>query len=77
MSFLCAAHLSPRERKAPNGRSLSLHADGRRLALAVSIAQNLNGRDPKDKTYSGGSAKIHLLEFPAVEIPPVEAPKSE
>jgi WD40 repeat protein len=51
--------------KIPNGRSLSLHPDGRRLALLVSISPNANGRPLKDGKYEGGSGKIHLLEFPA------------
>lgn len=59
----------------PNGRSLSLNSDGRRIALAISVSQNGNGRDPKDKAYSGGSAKVHLLEFPASPAPAAEPAK--
>jgi WD40 repeat protein len=51
--------------KITNGRTISLHPDGRRLALLVSISANGNGRQLKDGKYEGGSAKIHLLEFPA------------
>jgi WD40 repeat protein len=51
--------------KLTGGRSLSLHPDGRRLALLVSISPNANGRPLKDDHYEGGSGKIHLLEFPA------------
>lgn len=51
--------------KIPNGRSLSLHPQGRRLALTVSESRNGNGR-PKGE-YLGGTAKIHLLELPADE----------
>jgi hypothetical protein len=46
-----------------NGRSLSLHPDGRRLALLVSLSANGNGRPLKDGKYDGGSAKVHFLEF--------------
>lgn len=49
--------------KIPNGRSLSLHPDGRRLALTVSLSANGNGRQLKDGRYDGGSGKVHLLEF--------------
>jgi hypothetical protein len=50
--------------KLANGRSLSLHPDGRRLAMLVSQSPNGNGRQLKDGLYVGGSAKIQLLEFP-------------
>ncbi len=53
--------------KIPNGRSLSLHPDGRKIALMVSISPNANGRPLKDGDYIGGSSKIHILEFPAPE----------
>ena len=46
-----------------NGRSLSLHPDGRRIALLVSQSPNANGRQLVDGVYQGGSARIHLLEF--------------
>jgi WD domain, G-beta repeat len=49
----------------PNGRSLSLHPDGRRLAMTVSVSVNRNGRPEGD--YVGGTSKIHLLEFPNPE----------
>jgi len=60
----------------PNGRSLSLHTEGKRMAMAVSVAQNANGK-PKGEVYNGGSAKIHLLEFPAPAEPAKDAPKDE
>jgi WD40 repeat protein len=50
----------------PNGRSLSPHPDGRRLALCVSLAPNANGRQLVDGKYPGGSSKIHILTFPEV-----------
>ena len=49
-------------KKLPNGRSLSLHPDGRRLAMTASVSVNRNGRPEGD--YVGGTSKIHLLEFP-------------
>jgi WD40 repeat protein len=49
----------------PNGRSLSLHPDGRRLALLVSQSPNGNGRNLNNGEYVGGSAKIHVLGFGA------------
>jgi WD40 repeat protein len=52
-------------KKLPNGRSLSLHPDGRRLALLTSQSRNGNGRSLKDGVYEGGSAEIRLVEFPA------------
>ncbi|MBW3595770.1 MAG: hypothetical protein KY475_00685 [Planctomycetes bacterium] len=51
--------------KLPNGRTLSLHPDGRRLALLTSQAANGNGRQLKDGKYDGGSAKVQMLEFAA------------
>ena len=47
----------------PNGRSLSLHPDGKKLAVAISIAINANGK-PKGDSYVDGTAKIHLVEIP-------------
>ena len=47
----------------PNGRTLSLHPDGRRLAILVSNSANGNGRQVKDGKYDGGSAKVQMLEF--------------
>jgi len=46
-----------------NGRSLSLHRDGRRIALLVSQSANANGRQLVDGVYQGGSARIHILQF--------------
>ena len=46
----------------PNGRSLSLHPNGTRLALVTSVAVNANGR-PKGDKYSDGTAKIQLLDL--------------
>jgi hypothetical protein len=48
-------------KKHPNGRSLSLHPDGRRVAMLVSVAPNANGRPLKDGQYVGGSAKVQVL----------------
>lgn len=53
----------------PNGRSLSLHPDGRRIALLVSQSPNGNGRKLVDGVYQGGSAKIHVLEFSGAATP--------
>lgn len=52
--------------KIPNGRSLSLHPDGRRIALLVSQSANGNGRALVDGVYKGGTAKIHFLQFDEV-----------
>lgn len=46
----------------PNGRSLSLHPNGTRLALVTAVAQNANGR-PKGMSYVDGTAKIQLLQI--------------
>ena len=51
----------------PNGRSLSLHPDGRRIAHLASDSRNGNGRPLKEGKYVGGTAKIRLLEFPGEE----------
>ncbi|MEX0726351.1 MAG: hypothetical protein WD065_08785 [Planctomycetaceae bacterium] len=51
----------------PNGRSLSLHPDGRRLALLVSVSPNGNGRQLVDGVYQGGSSKIHILDYAPAE----------
>ena len=57
-----------------NGRSLSLHPDGRRVALLTSKSPNGNGRTLKDGEYVGGSARIRLLQFPRnTESPDVDA----
>ncbi len=54
-------------KKLPNGRSISLHPDGRRLALLTSDSPNANGRPLKDGEYVGGRAKIRVLDFPVTE----------
>jgi WD40 repeat protein len=59
--------------KLTNGRSLSLHPDGRRLAFTISSSGNRNGRPLKDGEYLGGKARIQILRFPEVE----EAASSE
>ncbi|MDB5389764.1 MAG: hypothetical protein JWM11_5410, partial [Planctomycetaceae bacterium] len=46
----------------PNGRSLSLHPNGTRLALVTSVAVNGNGRPQGDK-YVDGTAKIQILDI--------------
>lgn len=51
-------------KKLTNGRSISPHPDGQRLAFTQSDSANANGRPLKDGEYSGGTAKIHILEFP-------------
>ena len=58
-------------KRLPNGRSLSLHPDGRRIALLTSQSPNGNGRSLKDGEYPGGSALIRILKFPGDE--PVES----
>lgn len=52
--------------KLTNGRSISLHPDGHRLAFTMSDSRNANGRPLKDGEYSGGTAKIHILTLPEV-----------
>ena len=49
-------------KKLPNGRSLSLHPDGR-LAMLVCLSRNSNGKPLKDGEYLGGSSRIDLLAF--------------
>lgn len=49
----------------PNGRSISLHPDGQRLAYMVCISRNQNGRGAPGEAYADGSAKIHLLRIEA------------
>jgi hypothetical protein len=49
----------------PNGRSLSLFPDGKRMAMTVCLSANANGKQLKDGKYDGGSAKIHFLDLPA------------
>jgi len=62
-------------KEIPNGRSLSLHPDGRRLAMTVSVSTNGNGR-PKGE-YVGGASKIHILEFPNLQPTDARTGKSE
>jgi WD40 repeat protein len=50
--------------KLANGRSISMHPDGRRLAFTMADSRNANGRPLKDGEYTGGTAKIHILTFP-------------
>jgi WD40 repeat protein len=51
--------------KLTNGRSIALHPDGQRLAFTMADSANANGRPLKDGEYAGGTAKIHILRFPA------------
>lgn len=46
----------------PNGRGLSLHSDGKTLAVGTCVAVNANGR-PKGDSYKDGTAKINILEL--------------
>jgi WD40 repeat protein len=55
------------DKKLTNGRTVSVHPDGRRLAMLASDSGNRNGRP--DGEYSGGSAAIHLLQFPEAPSP--------
>jgi WD40 repeat protein len=50
-----------------NGRSLSLHPDGKRIAYLVSNSANANGRPLKDGKYAGGSAIVRVLDLPVEE----------
>lgn len=52
--------------KMANCHSVSLHPDGRRLAVvATSKGSNGNGRRvDKDGNYIGNSSPVHLLEMP-------------
>lgn len=50
--------------KLTNGRSITLHPDGQRLAFTMANSANANGRPLKDGEYAGGTAKIHILRFP-------------
>jgi WD40 repeat protein len=50
--------------KLTNGRSVSLHPDGKRLAYLSSNSANANGRPLKDGAYIGGTALIRILKFP-------------
>jgi hypothetical protein len=58
----------------PNGRSLSLHADGRRVAMMVSLSANGNGRQLRDGRYVGGTSKIHILQFAETIVEEQAAP---
>ncbi|MBM83813.1 MAG: hypothetical protein CMJ78_24930 [Planctomycetaceae bacterium] len=60
-----AAFLS--DKKIANGRSISLHPDGKRLAVTISNSRNANGRPLQDGKYIGGKGVIHLLKFKAAE----------
>ena len=51
-------------KEIPNGRSLSLFPDGRRMAMTVCLSANGNGRQLKGGKYEGGSARIDMLELP-------------
>jgi WD40 repeat protein len=46
-----------------NGRSLSLHPDGRTVAFLSSQSPNGNGRSLQGGEYPGGTATIRLLTF--------------
>ncbi len=46
-----------------NGHSISLHPDGRRLALLIDESANGNGRQLKDGQYVGGAAKFQILNL--------------
>ena len=46
----------------PNGRSLSLHPDGR-LAMLSTISQNANGRSLEGGMYKGGHSKIQVFQL--------------
>ncbi|MGZ0165054.1 MAG: WD40 repeat domain-containing protein [Planctomycetales bacterium] len=50
--------------KLTNGRSITLHPDGHRLAFTMANSANANGRPLKGDEYIGGTAKIHILAFP-------------
>jgi WD40 repeat protein len=50
--------------KLTNGRSVSLHPDGKRIAYLTADSRNANGRPLKDGKYIGGSAVIRILKFP-------------
>lgn len=50
-------------KKMPNGRSLSLHPDGQRIAITFSKSANGNGRRLVNGEYQGGSAEIQLAKI--------------
>lgn len=60
--------------KLSNGRSLSVHPDGRRVAFLSSNSRNGNGRALKDGQYEGGFAEIRLLAFTEGDPPASENP---
>ncbi len=49
--------------KLANGRSLSLHPDGERVAFLKSESRNGNGRPMKDGAYVGGTAEIRVMRM--------------
>ena len=49
--------------KLTNGRSVTLHPNGQRLAFTMADSANANGRPLKGGEYTGGTAKIHILAF--------------
>jgi len=51
------------DKKLANGRSISIHPDGKRVAVTQAVSQNANGRPLKDGKYLGGHAVVHLLKF--------------
>ena len=51
-------------RKLANGRSLSLHPDGSRVAHLTADSRNGNGRPLVDGDYVGGKAVIRIMRFP-------------
>ena len=57
------AFFTSKDKTMTNGRSFSLHPDGRRLATVHSVSGNYNGRNLKDGEYPGGVAKIRVFEF--------------
>lgn len=50
--------------KLTNGRSISLHPGGQRLAFTSANSANANGRPLNGGEYEGGTARIHILTFP-------------
>jgi WD40 repeat protein len=49
--------------KLTNGRTLSIHPDGKRVAFLSSNSPNGNGRSLKEGEYAGGFAEIRILPF--------------
>ena len=56
------------EKRLPNGRSLSLHSDGHRIAHLTSDSRNGNGRSLKDGEYPGGTAVIQIMGLLPVQV---------